>query len=60
MIRVDAVWLAVEPLNMRAGAEAALARVIKVCGEARPYHTYLFENRRTSRMKVLVLALAKN
>ena len=27
MIRVDAVWMAVEPLDMRAGTEAALARV---------------------------------
>ena len=25
MIRVDALWLAVEPLDMRAGTEAALA-----------------------------------
>ena len=28
VIRVDAVWLAVEPLDMRAGTEAALARVV--------------------------------
>ncbi len=27
MIRIDAVWLAVEPVEMRAGTEAALARV---------------------------------
>lgn len=30
MIRIDAIWLAVEPLDMRAGTETALARVIKV------------------------------
>ena len=36
MIRVDAVWMAVEPLDMRAGTEAALGRVVKVFGEARP------------------------
>ena len=40
MIRVDAWWLAVEPLDMRVGTEAALA--------------YLFANRRANRLKVLV------
>ena len=54
MIRVDAVWMAVEPLDMRAGTEAALGRVVKVFGEARPHHAYLFANRRANRMKVLV------
>lgn len=54
MIRVDAVWLAVEPLDMRAGTESALGRVVKVFGEARPHHAYLFANRRANRMKVLV------
>ncbi len=46
MIRVDAVWLAVEPLNMRAGTESALARVVNVFVAARPHHAYLFANRR--------------
>ena len=54
MIRVEAVWLAVQPLDMRAGTEAALARVVNVFGEARPHHAYLFANRRANRMKVLV------
>lgn len=54
MIRVDAMWLAVEPLDMRAGTEAALARVVNVFGAARPHHAYLFANRRANRMKVLV------
>lgn len=54
MIRVDAVWLAVHPLDMRAGTEAALARVVAVFGAARPHHAYLFANRRANRMKVLV------
>ena len=54
MIRIDAVWLSVEPLDMRAGTDTALARVIKVFGEARPHHAYLFANRRANRMKVLV------
>ena len=54
MIRVDTVWLAVEPLDMRAGTEAALARVVHVFGAAHPHHAYLFANRRANRMKVLV------
>lgn len=54
MIRLDAVWLAVEPLDMRAGTETALARVVNVFGAARPHHAYLFANRRSNRMKVLV------
>lgn len=54
MIRIDAVWLAVQPLDMRAGTETALARVVDVFGAARPHHAYLFANRRANRMKVLV------
>ena len=54
MIRVDAVWLAVDPLDMRLGTEAALARVVAVFGAAHPHHAYLFANRRSNRMKVLV------
>ena len=54
MIRVDAVWLAVQPLDMRAGTESALARVVNVFGAAHPHHAYLFANRRSNRMKVLV------
>jgi transposase len=54
LIRVDAVWLAVQPLDMRAGTESALARVVNVFGAAHPHHAYLFANRRSNRMKVLV------
>jgi hypothetical protein len=35
VIRVDTVWLAVDPLDMRSGTEAALARVVRVFGAAR-------------------------
>ena len=38
MIRVDAVWLACEQLDMRSGTESALACVVNVFGEARPHH----------------------
>lgn len=54
MIRIDAVWLATAPLDMRGGTESALARVVTVFGAARPHHAYLFANRRATRMKVLV------
>jgi transposase len=54
MIRVDAAWFAVEPLDMRAGVDTALARVVGVFGEARAHHAYLFVNKRANRMKVLV------
>ncbi len=49
LIRVDAVWLATEPIDMRAGTETALARVVKVFGAAQPHHAYLFANRRAIR-----------
>jgi transposase len=54
MIRVDAVWLSVEPMDMRAGTDTALARVVKVFGAARPHHAYVFANRTSTRVKVLV------
>ncbi|MBY4721496.1 IS66 family insertion sequence element accessory protein TnpB, partial [Ralstonia mannitolilytica] len=39
---------------MRAGTETILARVVKVFGAARPHHAYLFANKSSTRMKVLV------
>jgi len=54
MIRVEALWLSVEALDMRAGMESILARVVQIFGAAQPHHAYLFANRRGTRMKVLV------
>ncbi|MGY2183769.1 IS66 family insertion sequence element accessory protein TnpB, partial [Pseudomonas agarici] len=54
MIRIDAIWLATEPMDMRAGTETALAKVIAAFGAAKPHCAYLFANRRATRMKVLV------
>ncbi|MDZ4730761.1 MAG: IS66 family insertion sequence element accessory protein TnpB [Xanthomonadales bacterium] len=54
VIRIDAVWLATIPLDMRAGTDSALARVVQVFGAAHPHTAYLFANRRANRMKVLV------
>lgn len=42
MIRVDALWLSIRPLDMRAGTETILAQVVRIFGEAKPHHAYLF------------------
>ena len=54
MIRIDAMWLALQPLDMRAGADRLLARVVEVFGAAQAHHGYLFANARGTRMKLLV------
>ena len=54
MIRVDQIWLSMKPLDMRAGTDTLLARVVATFGEARPHQAYLFANRWATRMKVLV------
>ena len=54
VIRIDTLWLAVEPTDMRAGAERLLARVVQVFGGARAHHGYLFANARSTRIKLLV------
>ena len=54
VIRIDAMWLCAEPLDMRAGADRLLARVVEVFGAAQAHHGYLFANVRGTRMKLLV------
>jgi transposase len=54
VIRVDEIWLSREPLDMRAGPDTALARVIQAFGAARPHCAYVFANKRANRVKVLV------
>lgn len=54
MIRIDALWLATEPEDMRAGADRLLTRVVKVFGSAQAHHGYLFANTRATRVKLLV------
>jgi transposase len=54
MIRIDAVWLATTPMDMRAGTDTALARVVAVFGAAHPHTAYLFINQRGNRIKILV------
>lgn len=54
MIRIEAVWLAVDPVDMRSGPERLLASVVQVFGAAQAHHGYLFANARATRMKLLV------
>ena len=49
MIRIDALWLATQPVDMRAGAGRLLARVVQVFGCAQAQHGYLFANARADR-----------
>lgn len=54
MIRIDAMWLASAPVDMRAGADRLLAAVVEVFGAAQAHHGYLFANARGTRVKLLV------
>ena len=54
MIRIDAVWLAVKPIDMRTGVDRLLASVVHVFGAAQAHHGYLFANARSSRIRLLV------
>ncbi|HDS1738373.1 IS66 family insertion sequence element accessory protein TnpB [Pseudomonas putida] len=56
MTCIDAIWLATEPLDMRAGTETTLARVIAVFGAAKLHSAYLFANRRDTVLKSAGLA----
>lgn len=53
MIQPEKIWLAIDPVDMRAGPDTLLAHVVKVFGEAQAHHAYLFTNKRRNRMKVL-------
>lgn len=54
MIRIDEVWLALEPVDMRCGVERLLAKAVEVFGGARAYRGYLFANARSTRIKLVV------
>lgn len=54
MIRIDAVWIATEAVDMRAGTDRLLARVVQVFGAAQAHHGYVFGNARGTRIKLLV------
>lgn len=54
MIRIEAMWLAVQPVDLRCGAERLLATVVQVFGHARANHGYLFANARHTRIKLVL------
>ena len=54
VIRIDLLWLAVQPTAMRAGAERLLALAVQVFGSAQAHHGYVFANARATRVKLLV------
>lgn len=54
MIRIDAVWIATAPVDMRCGTDRLLAAVVQVFGAAQAHHGYLFANARGTRIKLLV------
>jgi transposase len=54
VIRIDSLWLAVERVDMRAGAERLLSKVVQVFGAAQAHHGYLFANARATRIRLLV------
>ena len=54
MIRIDAMWLAAQPVDMRAGPDRLIALVVQVFGAAQAHNGYLFANARGTRMKLVV------
>jgi transposase len=40
--------------DTQGGFDTVLPRVVQVFGVAQPYHAYLFANRRSNRLKVLI------
>jgi hypothetical protein len=50
-IRIDAMWLAAGPIDMRACADRLLACVVQVFGAAQAHHGYLFANARGTCIK---------
>ena len=54
LMELDALWLAVQPIDMRAGSDRLLANVVRVFGAAQAHHGYLFANARATRIKLLM------
>ncbi|AGE24469.1 ISPpu14, transposase Orf2 [Pseudomonas poae RE*1-1-14] len=54
-IRVDAIWLATEPMDTRADTKTTFARLVAAFGAAKPHCAHFSKQPRyTNRMKVLV------
>ena len=54
MISIEQIWLSREPMDMRAGVDTCLARVVQRFGKSEPKCAYVFLNKRANRIKVLV------
>jgi transposase len=54
VIKIEALWLCTQPMDMRCGAERLLAHVVHTLGSARAHHGYVFANARATRLKLLV------
>ena len=52
MIRIDAVWLAIDPIDLRAGAERLLYSAVQVFGAAQAHHVGGVEVARQRRIKL--------
>lgn len=56
MIRIDEIWLATEPLDMRAGPDTALARVVQVFGSAKSQRAYDLARRAKKMFDAAIIA----
>jgi transposase len=54
MIRIDALWLALGASDLRLGLDGLLGRVVHEFGAAKAHHGYIFANRSSTRLKVLI------
>jgi transposase len=55
MIRIDNIWLALGASDLRKGMDSLLGHVVQHCaGGAAKHSAYVFANRSTTRLKVLV------
>jgi hypothetical protein len=54
MIRIDALWLAVHPQDMRSVMDNVWACMVGVFGSAKPHTACLSSNRRANRLKAVV------
>ena len=54
MIRIDAMWLAADPIDMGVDAERLLVRVVQVFCAAQAHHGHLFADASGTRVKLLV------
>lgn len=54
VIRIDSMWMATQPVDMRAGADRLIAQIVAVFGSARAHHGYLFANGRGTRVKLVI------